>query len=390
MEDKTLEKVEQGVAAMLAKQAETDAKVAQFEARALAAEQKAEALDKALTDRMSEVQALMQVKGTPANEAAELVKGFQQFLHEAYMHKKFGKAMSEVHQKAVADFVTTVDATAGYLVPRIYSGLITEANEMYGALMPLLTNKVTVPAGVTMPVNSMSTRPSATWDLQGVAMDEAEYVYAQDTVTPKRLSLFVKASNEMLAAPATGFSTNLTNAFLKAIVKAKETAIFVGAAGDTTAPSDGILVKSGVSDQTNLASTIAALWTFIGESIVDNAELADMSNSVIFLTPAKYNTLVGTISGDASTGIATFVNGQFKVGGYPVYQHPATLISTTHWVTMFSPQDVVVADSGNIAFDFNPFGEGWTHNETWIRAVTHMDWSLGGSLAAKFSKADFS
>lgn len=392
-----LDKVEQGVTAMLAKQAEFEAQVKEAQDRAIAAEQKAEAIAKAHQDGMGEVRALLEVR-TSAPEAKELEKGFRSFIREAYLNKFHNIPMSKGHeQKAVADFVTTTDATAGYLVPRQYNELITTATAMYGQLLPRLTNTILCPAGVTMPVNSRSTNPVATWDLQSVDMDETEFVYAQDTVSPKRLSLYIKAANEMLAAPNTGFTANVTDGFLRAIVTAKEDALLTGVAGATTAPSDGILVKTGVSDKSNIASTVAGLWAFIAEAVTQNPEMLNPANALFLIHPVKYFTIAGLISGDASTGIATYVNGTLRLGGWEVMPHPAMYLSgPVYWAAGFNPRDIVIADSQDLAFDFNPYAGtggaagGWVANETWVRAVTHMDWSLGGSLASKFSKADFS
>jgi len=392
-----LEKVEKGIDALLAKQIEADAAIKSAADRAEAAELKAAALEKAHADNMSEVRALLEVR-TSAPEAKEMEKGFRSFIREAYLNYKHGLPMSKGHeQKAVADFVTTTDATAGYLVPRQYNELITTATAMYGQLLPRLTNTILCPAGVTMPVNSRATNPVATWDLQSVDMDETEFVYAQDTVSPKRLSLYIKASNEMLAAPNTGFTANVTDGFLRAIVTAKEDAIIAGTAGATTAPSDGILVKTGVSDKTNIASTVAGLWAFIAEAVQQNPEMLNPANALFLVPPLKYFSIAGLISGDASTGIATYVNGTLRLGGWEIMPHPAcTLSGPVYWACGFNPRDIVIADSQDLGFDFNPYAGtggatgGWVANETWIRAVTHMDWSLGGSLATKFSKADFS
>jgi len=404
MDEKNLEKVQQGIDAMLAKQAAMEAETKAATERAAAAEAKAEALEKAHADGMSEVRALLALK-TSDPEAKELEKGFSQFVRDAWLNFKYQRPMPagheqphrEYNEKAVADFVTTTDATAGYLVPRQYNDLIITANGMYGQLMPRLNNVIRVPAGVTMPVNARSTNPTATWDLQSVDMDEAEFVYGQDTVSPKRLSLYIKAANEMLAAPNTGFTANITDAFLRAVVTAKETAIIAGTAGATTAPSDGILVHSSVSDKTNITSTVAGLWAFIAEAVQQNPDMLNPQDALFVIPPLKYFTIAGLISGDASTGIATYVNGVLRLGGWEVIPHPAcTLSGPVYWACGFNPRDLVVADSQDLAFDFNPFAGtggaagGWVANETWIRAVTHMDWSLGGSLASKFSKADFS
>lgn len=383
-----MEKVDKGLEAMLLKQAEMEKSVKDAADRAATAEEKAAAIEKAHADSMSEVRALMAIK-TSEPEAKELVNDMGSFIKASYAHWRNKTPMPEsLVQKAVVDFVTTADATAGYLVPTMFNQVILYANEMYGKLLALPGLRVLpVPAGVEMNIPVRSTNPIAAWGTQGVDMTEAEHVYTRATVRPKRLSIYEKASNEMLGAPGTGFREDVTAGFLQALVKAKEVGLFQGDDSGTH-PHDGIFVASTVHDNTNLGGTIASLMTFIQESAASNPELGD-ENAVIFMPPAKRLAHIANLGVTSTNVMATFINKVFNVAGYDVHQHPACLVSTTSWATMFLPKDLIVADTGNLAFDWNPFGGGWTANETWFRAVTHMDWSLKGGMSNAFQKADF-
>lgn len=353
--------------------------------------ERAEINEEATRKEQTELRTLLEHQ-TSVGEADDHIKDLSQFFNEVFRHQRFGEDFSD-HVKAAADFVTTTDATAGYLVPSLSSPAIVAAHQLYGHFLPM-TTRYTAAGGVTLPVNARTSYPVATWGTQGTAMTETEFVYAQDTVTPKRLSLYIKASNEMLAAPDTGFTEDVTASFLEAIVKAKEVGMLQGDAdgvGDgTDPPSDGVFVAASTSDQTNIsANTVAALMTFVAESITDNNELYDTNMTKLFTHPAKFYATLAQIGATSNNGLLTISgDGRARIAGYELIAHPGCLVGSTYWGGMFRPKDLIVADSMAVGIDFNAFGTGWTSYETWVRAVTHCDWSLGG-INSRFSKADY-
>lgn len=393
---------ENAAAALEATKANTE-EIAKTAAAVEEAKADLERAETAFGHKIGELRTLLETQHGPSG-AQDWFNVAGKWLRGAYHHKRTGVVPSDCKiegydfQKAVADFTTSTSATAGYTVPDLMLPGILAGKDIYGQLIPRCY-RLTVPGGQTMKVPAESTTASGFWrKTQGAAMSEDEFVYAQGSVNPVLVGSYIKAANELLEVPGTGFAENAIKQMLRAIVKKEETGMVQG---DSDAlgtaldpPSDGILVDTGVTDQTNIsASTLAALVTFISESVADNDELLDTGEAVLLLHPSKVMALAAqAISATNLPGALTWADARNgipgKILGYDYIMHHATLVSATYWAAMFRPMDIVYANSGKIAVDFNDRGDtAWTSNETWIRVMTHTDWAL--PRAAKISKADY-
>lgn len=290
-------------------------------------------------------------------------------------------------QKAAADFTTTTDATAGYLVPSLVREEVYAQKDLYGNILPL-TTKVTCPPGVTMTIPRDLALPDASWTVQGIAITEMEETFQGGTVAPKLVGSHANIANEMMEAPGADIGQVLTSRMLRAIVRAEEGGII---AGDTTngAPHDGVIVETGISDQTNFGDdTHETLSIFITESLVDNDLLYNQDTSIITMHPSKWRAIKSdTIADQYGDVINKIMGAKDSFEGYTVLPHPACLITATYWACMFDPAEIIFANSGQMAVDFNPFGTGWHSNETALRVFTHSDWELG--TKAHYSIADW-
>jgi len=350
---------------------------------------------------IAEMRALLENKHGPSG-AEDVKQIINKWLKGVYHQTRYGKVPDEFKLdgydfeaggRSKADMTTTTAATAGYLVPTLVRQEVYEMRDLYGSLLPYLT-KIQCQAGVAMTIPRDLVQNTAYWRAQGSALGDTPATFQGGTVTPKLVGNVSNIANEMLSAPGASIAEVLTKRMIRSLIRAEETGVLQGdddGVGDgTDPPSDGILILGSTSDQTNVADmTVAKFQLFITESLVDNALLYDTQNAIIVTHPAKWRgtkilALGATV---ASSPVNVLQGGPDTFEGYKVIPHPAAKISTTYWITMFDPGEVIFANSGQLAVDLNPLGSGWHSNETALRVFTHSDWELGS--AAHYSKADY-
>jgi len=325
-----------------------------------------------------ELRAFMEAKHG-ASGADDFDAEMNKFLSKAFRHSR--------GDKAVADFTTTTDATAGYLVDDILSSELFEIGDVYGTILDRCTN-LTVPAGSTMKVNKDATLPTAYWrTAQGTAMTEAEATFGQASLTPALVGAYIKAANELLESPGVGFGSLMAARMARAVLKAKEDAILIGtSAGDE--PTDGLLVVAGVNSQTAITEMdFADLVSFLGEAAADYAPSADPTQNVLLLDPVKYLAFLGQATAATMPGFswADPATGQpARVFGYEIVVHPSMYDASDYYIGLGDLANIVTASSGEVRVDFNPYS-GWTSNETWMRVFTHFDYEV--MIPGQWSKA---
>jgi len=307
-----------------------------------------------------------------------------------------GAKLANDHEIKAADFTTTTGATAGYLVPDFLMPDIMELARIHGNLYPLIGNKYTLPAGASLKVNSELALPSAYWRrAQGGAITEASATYAQDTITSVLCGSIVKITNELLSQPGVGFADSISVKMVSAVVRAMETGIISGdttGADDTDPPSEGIINDSGTNSQTDISnSTPAKLLAFLTECVADYEASSRMGENVLILSPAKLFAMAqDALTATGLTSMLTF--GDIHKGipptffGYPIIMHPGAQVSTTHYGILTNPGALVLGESGQMAIDLNPLGDGWSSNESWLRVMTHVDWSMGQPKAHHYAE----
>lgn len=379
-------------------------KFGDLEAKVAAAGTSAEAQIKALATEVDQVKGMLGSRHGPSG-ANDVLNEMNKFVRGAYWHKRTGKwpedckLMQNAHQpivdKAAATMTTTTDATAGYLVPEYMDPEIAKIMEIHGTLYPLVT-KVTCPAGGSLRINADSLLPSAAWQLtQGGAMTEeaTPLTFAGDTLIPSLLYIYIKVADELMNFPGVNFGAVAAVRMVSRLMRKLEEGMIQGTAS-STAPSDGILVLSGVNDQTNIGgTTLAYQTTYVQEAVADYEGQYITSDNIICTTPAKVlGLMASTVGASELTGALSWGSPREGVPptlfGYPLLAHPGCLVSTTHWQWSGNPKMITLAESGRIGIDFNPLGAGWTSNQTYMRVISHYDWSLG--VADSWSKADYS
>jgi len=318
-------------------------------------------------------------------EAEHGKSGAQDFEHEmskfiskAFKHNKTNKTSAGFNEKAVADYTTTTDATAGYLVDDILAKEIFGIGDAYGNILPR-TTQITVPAGTTLKVNKDLLLPIATWRAtgQGVAMDEDESTFAQATLTPALLGSYVKIANELLDSPDIGFGGIMSARMARSILLAKETAILAGDL-ENAEPTDGLL-NGGLATNDQTAITTLGfddVAAFLGECIVDYAPSGNPAENQILMTQGEYLGLIasGAILTTPGFSFSDPANEQpARIYGYEIVTHP----QMSGFIALGNLKDILVANSGQMSVDFNPYATtGWTANETWMRVFTHCDYEI--------------
>lgn len=302
----------------------------------------------------------------------------------------FGEKVADLVAKAAADFTTTTDATAGYLLPSVLMPGIRELLDIYGNFYPAVT-KVKAPAGHAVKMNRDSARPTATWrgtQLSGITESgaggggtDSTYNVAQDTVVSELLGSFVQIANELLGSPHVNFAAVLTVRMLHAILRKLEFGLISGTEG-AGEPSDGLIADAG--DRGSIASmTFENLITFLQRCITANEYAFDTMRNKLIMTPADALALasqsVGTselkgmlVWGDPRKGVPT------TVMGYELLIHPAANNGTNKHVLLVDPGAVTLVEDSAPSVDVSAHaGNAFTENASILRVFNHYDWNIG-------------
>lgn len=330
---------------------------------------------------------------------------FSKFVHAAYWHKRsggrmtpkgtfFGKTMDElsVTEKAAQDFITSPTAEyAGYLVPTQVIPGITEMKDVYGTIYPLIGNKVTCPPGSKIAINRDSVLPTAAYrttvssrtQAQPITEEATGMQWGQDSLVTSWIGSYIIIANELLAQPSVNFGAVAAARLARAVLRKMEEGVLQGddAAG-APAPNDGILVATGPGTRTAISSfTMAGFLTFLKEHAafvppgLNPAETCVIVHprDLLNLATLSYATpLLGLLAwGDIVKGIPPTILGRRIVA------HPSALYSAAYYGIAGDMGMVTLAETGGFTIDFNPYGAGWTSNETYLRVFTHAAWSIG-------------
>jgi HK97 family phage major capsid protein len=312
---------------------------------------------------------------------------FGKWMRGCWQHAKYGRVTDdnkiegyEYEQKALD---STTDASAGYLVPEVMAATLYAAKDIYGTLTPLMA-KMTLAGGQTALINRENAKPVAAYRIAGQNADipTTDPTYAQDTVNPMLIGCLITVSNELLGAPGVNYTATVAPAMLRAIVLAEEDSFLIGQEAATqTSPSDGILIEAGVDVGASVigGNALQDWLAFIAEAAAGNQHLYRATETIIVTAPSRVYSLaadsVGTNVGQALSW-ADPVNGTpGRILGFPFLGHPGAY-TTKDWACMFNPQHFLIANSGKMAVDVNPLGEGFRHNASDIRVFTHTDFTM--------------
>lgn len=320
--------------------------------------------------------------------AQDVLMDFSKFIAGAYRAKNGltipddwtidGQKVKALVEKALVDFTTTTDATAGFLVPDILMPEIRELKDIYGTFIGQVT-EITAPAGVSVKFNADAARPVAAFRAQQGALIPEESTpmsFAQDSVVSELLGTHITIANEMLNAPGGNFSAVSTVRLMHAIVTNAEFGMIAGTTG-AGYPSDGILADA--TAQTTLATmTFANLVTFLQECLADNEYSFNTQANKIFMTPGDLLALAGEslagalVWGKPEEGIPT------RLLGYEMVTHPSFNNGSAKHVVLGDPKSISLVNDGKFSIDISPHaGTSFVDNSSILRAFNHYDWNLG-------------
>lgn len=294
-----------------------------------------------------------------------------------------GVPVKDVVGKAAADFTTTTDATAGYLIPDQLRPGIRELLDIYGNFLPR-TTQVTAPAGHSLLMNRDAARPVAYWrstQLSAMTEEATPMSFAQDTVTSILCGTYIQIANELLRSPFINFAAVSTVRLIAAILRKAEFGVIAGTeAGDE--PSDGIIADA--TDQGSIASmTFANLITFLQSCIEDNEYAFNPSRNVIIMTPTDAMALAAqSVGATELTGMLVWGNPRTGVPttimGYELIVHPAANNGTNKHVLLGDPSTITLVNDGTFSVDISgEAGSAFTENASILRALNHYDWNIG-------------
>jgi HK97 family phage major capsid protein len=326
---------------------------------------------------------------------------------KAAFHVRKGLRIPEFLTKAVADYVTDVDAQGGYLVPRGVTDEVIKLVLRHGQIWPRV-KKYTIPAGMQIRAPHEVTLASVTWRKpkhlssglgQGGISTEIDpaVVWGGDTLIPSWINGQVWIANEAMTAPGISIPQNLVEQIMAQIIRKLECGIISGYVGTATAgtgftaPHNGLLYATNVYSQTEAATvTLALIDKFIGESIYDIEGAGDTGVYKIITTDAVAQALKGTLTqqgldwGNVAKGAVPQLRGyEFITTPFARRAAGGTHGTAVRNHIILTPLErIAVAWSGEFRVDFNPSaggasGQGWLSNETGLLCGTHADFTIG-------------
>lgn len=356
-----------------------------------------------LSDRVTELRALHKAMFGKTG-ADDWAKTFGRFICGAFQYQRTGRVREDCKidgfdyaaaagEDYTKNYTIGTAATAGSLVPTAVLPGLMALRQVTGVIIPK-TLSIVIPPLSSLVVNSDSVMPTAAYvTTEGNALaDQTTMAISTDTVKPMLIGSTVTVQNELLNFPGIGFAEIMGVRMMEAIIAKEEYGILAGTVAGSY-PSEGVTgTVTGLNAQTALATaTVQNLITFLGECDADAPGSVNDPGSMLFIAPTRYWALAGQAIGTnvgaalAWANVATGVPPIFM--GYPIMRHPGcvNIAGTVSSVIFGNPKTVLFAHSGQLAVDFNPYATGtntgWLANNTWMRAMTHSDWSIGAPKA---------
>lgn len=159
----------------------------------------------------------------------------------------------------------------------------------------------------------MSTGSSAYWVAEQGSPTEAVPSFDQVALTPKRLSVHVNVSKQLMIQSSLDMENVLRNDILKALAIAEDAAAINGS-GSSNEPT-GIINASGIGDEGD-GQTInySEIWNVIKQVDQDNALMGDL----VWLTSAAGRAKLATTEVASSTA-KFLLDSDNRVAGYPLF-----------------------------------------------------------------------
>jgi len=271
----------------------------------------------------------------------KLEKSFS--LKRAIQAKLDGRAMdgaeAEAHQEAQREARESGISISGIGLPSMFFGekramtatgttsvagdqggmaIMTEKEGLIKALEPML---VLSSLGATLKGNLVgnldlikATGLSAAWETENADADETSMTTSKVTLSPKRLAAYSIISKQLLAQSEINFNDEVTNALLRAIAQAVESAAISGATGGSNPV--GILNTSGIGTVAGGTDGLAPAWSHITELekevAIDNA----LFGKLAYLTNPKVKNKLKNTKIDAGSGLFVWGQNSNELNGY--------------------------------------------------------------------------
>jgi|9_EtaG_2_1085328.scaffolds.fasta_scaffold00739_8 HK97 family phage major capsid protein len=159
----------------------------------------------------------------------------------------------------------------------------------------------------------MSTGSTAYWVAEQGSPTEAVPSFDQVALTPKRLSVHVNVSKQLMIQSSLDMENVLRNDILKALAIAEDSAAINGS-GSSNEPT-GIINASGIGDEgDNQTINYSEIWNVIKQVDQDNALMGDL----VWLTSAAGRAKLATTEVASSTA-KFLLDSDNRVGGYPLF-----------------------------------------------------------------------
>ena len=237
------------------------------------------------------------------------------------------------------DLTVGTDNAGGYLVgtQHMANGFIDalKANmvtvQLGAQVMPNLTGNISIP--------KLATGTSVYWVAEAAAPTEGQPVFAQLSLTPKNVAVYVQISRNLLVQSSPEVEAVVQRDITSSIAVALDAATLVG--GGSNEPT-GVLSTTGIGS-VSFSSSGAPTWAEIvsveSQITADNA----VTGSLAWVT---HPTLAGTLKTTAKdAGSGLFISENNTVLGYPI---AATTSMTAANILLGNFSEVIVAQFGAV------------------------------------------
>jgi HK97 family phage major capsid protein len=297
-------------------------------------------------------------------------------LFQAIATKDWSKASLE--RKALGE---GTDSAGGYLVPEEYLGEVkdritaqTIVRRAGATVYPMATDTLNIP--------KISGGATAYWVGENAQITSSDETLDQLQLVAKLLAAMVKVSNQLLADASPSAEAAIRRDIAKVISLAEDNA-FIAGTGTSNQPT-GIINTTGVNEITLGANGATPAFDDIYDALYQVESNNGLASSWI-MHPRTKNTLMKIKDSNEQFiyNVAPSVKEPDSLVGLPVFlttQIPTNLtVGTSNdctYIIVGQFDEAIIGERAGLEFSTDQSGTAFEYYQTWIRAISRLDFGL--------------
>ncbi|MGR3311207.1 MAG: phage major capsid protein [Candidatus Brocadiales bacterium] len=301
--------------------------------------------------------------------------GFGRFF-QAIATKDWSKAPLE--RKALGE---GTDSAGGYLVPEEYLGDVkdritarTIVRRAGATIYPMATDTLNVP--------KITGGATAYWVGENTQITAGDETFGQLQLVAKLLAAMVKVSNQLLSDTSPSAEAAIRRDIAKVISLAEDNA-FIAGTGSGNQPT-GIINTTGVNELSLGANGATPTFDDVYDALYQVENNNGLASSWV-MHPRTKNTLkkIKDSQGNYIYNVAPSVKEPDTLVGLPVYlatQIPTNLTVGTStdcsYIIVGQFDEAIIGERTGLEFSTDQSGTAFEYYQTWIRAISRLDFGL--------------